>query len=240
MSLQTEVITPALRTLGVIAAGEVPTAEDSQDSLDVLNRLLDSWATERLQIFSVVRTVWSIVSGTQDYTIGTGGTVNVARPTYIDHVNYQRTDTSPVVEFQLNPHTEDSWAGVPIKTLTAPLPTQWYYTPTFPLGTLSLWPIPTGTTLQGVLYAPQAVAQFAAVTDSVSLPPGYKRMLVTNLALELAPEFGAQPHPMLVKAATESKMDVKRRNVRLSDLMVEAGALPQGNATYGWDIRTGP
>jgi hypothetical protein len=235
-----EWITASLRTLGVIAAGEVPSSEDSIDAFEVANRLLDSWSTERLQIFKVVRTVWTIVSGTQDYTVGSGGTINIARPTIIDHVNYQRTDTSPVVEFQLNPHTEDSWASVPIKTLTAPLPTQWYYTPTFPLGTLSLWPVPTGSTLQGVLYAPMAVPEFSLITDTISLPPGYRRMLITNLALELAPEYGVQPHPMLARSAGESKMNVKRMNMRLSDLRVESGALVQGVPTYGWDIRTGP
>lgn len=234
-----DLITASLRRLGVLAAGEVPTAEDASDALDTLNQLLDSWATERLQIPTVTRTTWTIVSGTQNYTLGSTGTIAVARPVIIEHINFQDTSQSPTYEYQMQPHTEDSWARLPIKSLTSPFPESWYYNPTYPTGTLSLFPVPTSSTLQGVLYAPAAVARFAATSDTVSLQPGYERMLITNLALELAPEFEREPHPLLVKTAVESKANVKRANIRMLDLSIEAGALigVYGSGS-GYDIRS--
>ena len=73
---------------------------------------MDSWAAERLQIFQVVRTTWTITSGTQTYAVGTSAVVNVARPVYIDHINFQDTTPSPDQEYQLDPLTEDAWASI--------------------------------------------------------------------------------------------------------------------------------
>ena len=45
-------INGALRLLGVLAEGETPSAETSQDALNALNQMIDSWNTERLSVFS--------------------------------------------------------------------------------------------------------------------------------------------------------------------------------------------
>ncbi len=182
-----DVITASLKDLGVLAAGEVPTAQDSADCLDGLNRLIDQWAAERLMIYTETRTTWTIVSGTQTYTVGVGGTVNIAWPSYIEHVNFQDTSVTPTLEYQMQPLTDDAWSKLPQRTLQSPFPTCWYFDYAFPLANLSLWPVPTSSTLQGVIYAPTAVTQFTSTATTISLPPGYWRMLVKNLAAEMAP-----------------------------------------------------
>lgn len=202
---------------------------------------MDQWAAERLQIFSLTRTTWTIVSGTSTYTVGTGGTVNVVRPVFIDHVNFQDTSMTIVTEYPMNPLTDDAYAGVVLKTLTSPYPQAWWYNPTFgasALGTLFLWPTPTSSTLQGVMYAQTAVTQFAGLTDTVSLPPGYARMLVSNLAIDLLPSYERDAHPALVQKASDSKAAVKRANKKLMDLRFEAASLI--NMHPIWDIHTGP
>lgn len=54
-----------------------------------------------------------------------------------------------------------------------------YYNPTWTagLGLVYLWPLPTSTTLQGVIYTPVPVAEFASLSTTISLPPGYRRFL---------------------------------------------------------------
>ncbi len=235
------VIVPALKEIGVLAASETGTTEDAADALAALNRMLDQWAAERLQIFTVTRTTWVITAGIQNYNVGVGQVVNVARPVYVDHVNFQDTAPDPDLEYQMEPLTEDAWSRVPQKTLQSKFPTSWYYNPTFPNAVLTLWPIPTATTLQGVLYAPQAVAQFAALTTVVSLPPGYEEMLVKNLALKLGPSYERQPNPVLVEQAREAKAIVKRANKRLADLSIDDAALIQGrNRRFYYSLETGP
>ncbi|MEY2916064.1 MAG: hypothetical protein RL454_993, partial [Actinomycetota bacterium] len=41
-------INGALRLLGVLAEGETPSSATSQDALNAMNQMLDSWNTERL------------------------------------------------------------------------------------------------------------------------------------------------------------------------------------------------
>ena len=202
---------------------------------------MDQWAAERLQIYVVTRTTWTISANDGQYTVGTGANVSVARPVFIDHVNFIDTTPTPDQEYQLQPLTEDAWSKIAQKALTSTFPTYWYYSPTFPTGTLELWPVPTSSTLQGVLYAPQATAQFAALSTEISLPPGYSRMIVKNLAVELASSYGRAVTPELMQQAMDTKAVVKRANYRLSDLSIEAAALIQGNRyRYYYDINTGP
>lgn len=233
-----DIVGDALRELGVLGAGEVLSDDEAVNGLAVLNRMVDGLAAERLAIFKVVRTLWTIVSGTQDYTVGTGGTVNVARPVYLDGVGLVDTGPTPDSEIPLTDYTEAGWAGVAQKALTGTRPSHYYYTPTFPTGTLSLWPIPTDSGLQGALYAPQAVAEFASLDTTISLPPGYRRMLVTNLAIDLAPSYERPASEELRRNAAHSKGVVKRGNIRLADMSIDPGALGQAAAGGAYDINT--
>jgi hypothetical protein len=45
-------INRALRLLGVLAEGETPSADMSNDALTALNQMIDSWNTERLSVFA--------------------------------------------------------------------------------------------------------------------------------------------------------------------------------------------
>lgn len=218
------------------------TAADSSLGLAALNRWIDSIAAQRLQIYELTRTTWTISANDGSYTVGSGGNVNRVRPVFVDHVNFQDTSLSPVTEFQtMQPLTDDAYAAIVLKTQTSPYPQAWWYNPTFPLATLELWPVPTSTTLQGVMYAPTAVAEFANLSTSVSLPPGYQHMIVKCMALELCPSYDIDPNPMLAKQAMDSVATVKRANRRLLDLSIDSAALIQGrNASAQWSIYQGP
>lgn len=219
-----DVITASLQDLGLISASETPTADDSQLALDRVNDWIDGLATQGLTVFTSSRTTWTIVSGTSSYTVGTTGAVTCTRPIApvdILNIGYEDTSLSPTQEFLLpDPLTEDAYAALTPKTLTATYPQYFYYNPTFAssLGTLIPWPIPTSSTLLGVIYTPTPVTEFSALTDTILLPPGYRRFYRTSLAIELAPSFAVQPSPTLQHLAHQAAVDVKRSNTRLSDL----------------------
>ncbi len=236
MATVSDIITDALIDLAVLGAGETLSTADADGGLRALNRLVDQWAAERLAIYAITRTPWTIVASDGQYTVGTGGDINVARPVFLDHVHLIDTSTDPDQETELKPFTDDQWAALGLKALTSPYPSRWYYNPTYPLGTLDLWPVPTGTTLQGALYAPAAVSEFAALTTTISLPPGWREMLVTNLAIRLAPSYGAQPSPLLLRQAEKSMATVRGANVRPSELGFEGAPGVAGGSSY--DINT--
>lgn len=239
MATVNDIGTDALRRLGVYDAVETITAADSALCLTVLNQILDQMAAENLYIYDPnTRTTFTITSGTQEYAVGTGQVVNRARPDIINSVKFQDTSTSPVVEYQtLQPLTDEAYSNIVLKTQTAPLPIYYYWKPEYPYAKIWFWPVPTSTTLQGVLYAPTAITQFTSTTDSFDLPPGYRMLLTLWLAMELTNYFKEAGIPQgLPQALANAKAVVERINTRMLDMSVDTGALVQGAQSILYSI----
>ena len=228
MATVADLCTQALQRLMVLQSDETPSAADLSTSFTVLNQLMDQWAGERLTIPNITRTTWTIVSGTSSYSVGTGATINAARPVFVNSFAFSDSAVTPAVELPMVRLTDEAYAAYPIKTLTSPRPQYAWYNPTYPTGTVILLPVPTSSTLTGVMYAQTAVAQFSATSDTVSLPPGYQRFIITNLALDLAPMYEREPTTSLIQAAMDSKAGIMRDNIKLYDLTIDRGALVQG------------
>lgn len=224
MATALDFIKLSLKDIGVLAAGEDPSYDDSNDALEHLNSLLDQWEAQRLKIYTITRTTWTIVASTGTYTAGTGGNIT-SRPAYIQNAAFIDTSQTVQTEQRMPILTEWAWQNLRQKTLTSNYPQVLYYNPTFPLGSITLWPIPTSSTLTGVIYWPQPVGQIAALTTTINVPSGYKRMMTKALALELCPSYGVQPSQELQKQATDAMASVKRMNKRLRDLEFDPGIL---------------
>ena len=214
----------ALTEIGVQAAGESLSAEDGAAVLRTLNRMINSWKAERIYIYQTTRTTWAITSTDGSYTVGTGGNVNVLRPVRIDGVSILDTSITPNYEVPLRQMTDADYRGIRTKTQQSDWPDSFWYNLTYPTATLELWPVPLSTTLTGVLYAPQAAAEFAALSDTVSLPPGYEEMIVKNLAVRLAPQYNASVSPELKEQANDSRALVLRANRKLREMGFDPGA----------------
>lgn len=220
--------------IGVLDASGSPSAADAQLALRAGNRLIGAWSTNRLLIPSITRTVWTMTSGTATYTVGTGGTINIPRPNNMEsngaNVRFIDTTQTPTIELGMTMLTDDTYQAIVQKTYQSTYPTSWYYNPTYtqasPYGSLTFWPVPNVSYLQGVFYGPAAVQQ-VAITDTLYVPPEWERFLVTNLAVELKMFFPAATiSPELSKAAEDSKGDVERTNLRLVDLSVDLALQP--------------
>lgn len=220
-----DLITASLKDIGVLAAGETASAGDSSDGLDSLNALIDQWKAEKLMIYTVTRSTVAITANDGVYTIGAAGDINVVRPVFIEDIRFVDTSQDPDYEYPLDVLTEQAYAAIPMKAQTSTYPESRYYNPTFPTGTINLFPIPTSSTLTLVVYHWTAVTTFATLATAFSLPPAYERMIVKNLAVELAPSYEREPSQALMRQASDSMAVVKRGNLRLSDLSFETAAL---------------
>lgn len=238
MATVLDVVADAMSDLGILAPGEVPATDDVTSGMRALNRLVDQWAADRLMIYTQTRTTWNLTSNDETYTVGLGGDVNVARPVHINHVTYYDTADSVLVEHELVQMTDAAYALQKVKAQTNNTPTICYYNPTYPLATLTLWPVPQSTTLVGVLYAPEAVAEFTDSSTVLVLPPGYRRMIVKNLALEIAPSYGQEAGASVQQAAAESMAVVMRANRHISDLSFPPDALIPSSRKF-YNIFTG-
>lgn len=215
----------SLQLLNVIQAGEDPSSEDGQLAFDALNRWVDWLGTQRQTIYFLTRTAHTLVSGTASYTIGSGGTINIARPVWIDHAGLiLDTGASTPIEVSIRVLTDDEYAAWPQKTFQSSLSGAIWYDHNWSAGLGRIYPLPipnVGTT-QVVLYTPTAVTEFANQSTDYTFPPGYERAIVFNLALELTAYYpAATMPPTLAQMAASSMADLKRANLRLSHVRID-------------------
>lgn len=75
MATAYDIITRAMKDIGALAAGEVPTADEAQDGLDMLNDMLAQWSNESMMVTYKTEIVFPVVNNQIQYTIGPGGQV---------------------------------------------------------------------------------------------------------------------------------------------------------------------
>lgn len=75
MTTPLDIVTRAMKDIGALAAGEVPTADEAQDGLDMLNDMIDQWSNESMMVFYRTEIVFNTVQNTVQYTLGPGGSV---------------------------------------------------------------------------------------------------------------------------------------------------------------------
>jgi hypothetical protein len=228
-----DLIKSSLRLINVLASGETPTADEAQDSLMVLNQMVDAWNAERLMVFTISIAEYSLVVGQQVYTLGPGGNFNAPRPSKIERIDiiYLANPNQPL-ELKLDYLTDAQWAAIPVKNIPTTLPRSVYDDGAYPLRNLSFWGVPTVISDIKV-YSWQALTQFAVLTSNQTFPPGYFEALRYNLAIRLAPEFNESASPDLQALAMESKAKIKSINIPIVDLRVDS-ALTGGGAAYDW------
>ena len=167
-----QVITDALKLVGVVAGHEVPTSAEQQDSFARLNELIDSWGTHAQTMFLPRRTVVPLVAGQQTYTVGDGGDVDVdPAPMTVETASYVVAGSVPTEVF-LDVASDQAAVGVAQKALTGTPPQVLSYTRGAPLGELWVWPVPNAA-VSVVLYWTQPLSQFPDLVTPVALAPGY-------------------------------------------------------------------
>lgn len=209
MSTARDLIKGALKLIGVVAEGEAPSAGQQTDGLAVFNDMLDAWSIEDLIVYFKTTEDFSLIPGQADYGMGPTGDFNTTRPLGIDGVSI----IDGTAEFQVEKRTLDQWMCIQNKTVQSTLPTKFYFNETFPLATISLWPVPSETKTIRV-YSWKALTGLAAVGDTVSFPPGYAQALKYNLAVLLAPEYGRPIDQVVAGIALDSKANIKRKNIK--------------------------
>ncbi|HLJ26561.1 MAG TPA: hypothetical protein VKY85_07610 [Candidatus Angelobacter sp.] len=235
-----DLIASALRLIGVLASGEVPTAAEANDGLTILNQMIDSWGTERLALFTIQRQVVVPAVLKQAYTLGAGGDFNLPRPPRVDRVGViSLTNAAQPLELPLELLTDAGWQAIPVKNITSSLPLKVWNDLGFPLMTLNFWPIPN-VQVNFALYTWTALTQFPDLVTDETFPPGYMKALRYNLAVDLAPEFGRSDVPPVVAAqAVSSKAVIKALNIPLLDLRCDTALVNQRGGHYNW-ITDGP
>jgi hypothetical protein len=226
-----DLIASSARLAGVLADGETLTASEFNDCLLVLNDMLEDWSTEKLSVWDTANEVFSLVAGTASYTMGSGGTFNTARPPLGIIGGFV---TLNGMDFPLTPITRAAYDMLPAKSQGG-IPERVLYVGSYPLASVVLWPVPSEA-MTVSLQTTRTLAQ-AALTTSLSGPPGWIKALRTNLGVELCPEFGARASPDLLIIAADAKADYKRANQQSIVPVMGVDAALLGSGPIDW--RTG-
>lgn len=239
MATALDIITGALRKLGVYAVGETLAAEDSATGLEQLNALLDMWSNEHLAVYNNVENVLTLQAGKGSYTVGSGGDFDIQRPLRISGAYSRLQPTGTTVDYPCGEIDFERYAQIGLKSQPGPWPKVMYYDSAYPLATLYLWPVPS----QGVefhFWTDMVFTDFASLATTVNFPPGYFIALQTNLALLLAPEYGIEVSPELREQARSFKKVLKATNMLpQSQSQFDGSIAPQNSNDAGWILTGG-
>lgn len=251
----------ALRLINVVAANEEPLAEDTDITLQAFDGLVSSLGTDILNIFTFNPQRFLLTGGKQTYTLGpafdtdgnpTGADWVTERPMRIEQMQLilyptiggggeiganQQTLFLPIAMLD-----DQEYASIRIRALQNQWPIAVYDNGNWPIRTLSFWPIPTQT--NGVeIWMWDPLSLYENLDQELNLPQGYERYLRFKLAVEVAPEFGKEVSPAVLKALEEAEKNVKALNQQIPRSYVSplAAALqPRGRGYNYLDMVGGP
>lgn len=211
MSTAQVIIRDALKIVGLVQTNEVLKPGQAEDHLRTLNRMLASWDTERLLVYTVDVDAYTLVPMTQSYTLGPGGSMASVRPNRIEQAYIRVLSGTQPYDRPLKIVYDEGWASIGVKTTQSPIPTILYNQGDYPQTTLYLWPVPTVAN-QLVLYTWNQLSQIANINSNVDFPPGYEDAVIYNLAARLAPEYGFSLDSYSMSIATLSKDKLRALN----------------------------
>jgi hypothetical protein len=232
----TTINTPTIN--GVTVPANITVNGDITDDLGLFppDTVVLSWTTNSVTVSNNATNS----SGIQDtFTYTTPGDLKMPRPMRF-RTGFTRITPAPAsgLDYWFEFITLDRYNEFLLKNLPGPWPLVAVYQPTFPLGTLRVYPAP-GIAGQVFLYTDMLLSQFTNLTDAINLPQGYSRALKKLLGLELCPTFGKTPSPQLIMQAKQAKDLLKSLNASPVVTMRYDSDLISRHADAGWIVTGG-
>lgn len=222
------IIKRAMQKIGVLVKSEAPSDDEAQDALSSLNALIASWSNDSLVCYARTWESFNLSGGTGSYTIGSGGVFNTTRPMNIIQA-YARSGS---IDYQMAVIPDTVYNSISYKSLTG-IPEFLNFDNAYPLATIRIYPVPSATYSLFIL-SEKEISEFATLDTDMSLPNGWERALIYNLALELAPEYGQQPDPSIVKIAKDSLGNVRLGVAKVRSMDAFPNEIRQRNIFSGW------
>ena len=220
-----DVITMALKDVGVLGIGETPSPEDVNDALFKLNGMIAQWRRKRWLIYQLVDYAF-VANGAQSYSIGPGGDFNVpSRPDRLESAFVRQINTSvgTRVDYPLWPiDSYEAYGRIVLKTLTS-FPQWIFYDPGYPLGRVYPWPIPQASIYETHVLVKQTLPMSQNLSAQIMLPEEYIPALHYNLVLRLYPGYKQPPDPLIVALAGEALNVLRKANTAISPLTYPLG-----------------
>ena len=233
MATASGMILRALRLSGEKRIGDTLTSDEQTAYLEDLNTMLESWSIDRLMVYQLLQESKALTTSDGTYTIGSGGDFNTTRPTKIVDPCFIRDSSG--IDYPVTLIDAKTYGEFSKKTIDGSIPEYLFYDGAFAssLGTIFLYPEPSAS-LTLYINSWQQLQTFALISTTVVLPPGYKRAIEFNFAVEHAGGF-TNVSTEVAKIARESKAAIKGFNAPAGVLRLESGV----SGHRRWNINTG-
>lgn len=240
-----DIITDAMMEIGVFGPDDIIPATYINVAGRRLNRLLDRWQALRRYAFNQTFRSFTLTPNHAPTLIGPGLTAPnfdsapYGRPVRIESAALILNTSNPPTYLPLNIRDDDWWANNRVRSLTSTVPTDLYYSPDFPNGTLNLWPNPTfayGLSLETWVNV-QAIDLDNDLTVVPGLPPSYNAGIVLSLAELLTIVFGKPMPPDLPNRAKEARAAMESNNLaspRMASADYGTGAGRGNGGGFNW------
>ena len=208
-----QLITDALRTTGAIGAIEVPEAEEIAHGLNELNNLVAQLDLDSLYPYVSIRTTGTLVNGTDLYSVGSGGDVDIIRPNRIDSFSIKYGGAYVPLRSE-SPRAFDNESRL---TQFGSIPSTYIYRTDYPNGTIQIYPIPNSN-YEFIMTSDFKNLDYG-LNDDILLPSGYYPMLQYNLAKLLLIHYpNPEKYAIVDTTATDMLAKIKRLNNKAGKL----------------------
>lgn len=200
MATGRDIATRILRQSAIVGRHETPTAAEINDTVAAVNDMLDSWSNDSLVLFARAWETFPLSSGVTQYNIGVGQTFNTVRPLSILQAQVKLAGSS--MGYELAVLNDISYNQNTLDVLSSGIPAFLNYDGSNPVGIIRVFPQPESGYNLFLLNEKPLLS--IGLNDDFEMPPGWRRALVYNGAMEIAAEYGVQVPPQTAQIAGAS------------------------------------
>jgi hypothetical protein len=241
-----DICSDAAIEVNILAPGDTLDGETAQWIFRKINYLIDLWQAQEFFVYGYQYPVFSLVPGLSPHTIGPAGvpvptfsTDPQPRPVRLESASLLLNTSGELVDQPMNIRDHAWWAAQQTKQIQTNIPTDVYYDPTSPLGSLYFWPVPNQAN-QVRLQLWQTVSSFQEITDPIggpggpgTLPQAYRSALMYTLAESLLPGAAREAHPVLIAAALAARKAVFGNNAKSPRMATQDYGMPRAGRKAG-------
>jgi hypothetical protein len=241
-----DILVDAFIEIGACPPGEQPSPEELQWAFRKFNYLTDSWSALRRYVYSYAFTVYDVQPAISPVLIGPSVLANIStegkpRPVKIESAALLLNESSSVgvVDLPLNIRDKEWWANNQVKQIETNVPTDLFYDPTNPDGSLYFWPV-LNVTGQLRLQTWETVSQFTNIQDPIggpsgpgTLPQGYRNGLMLTLAEDLCPGANRPVTPKLEENARKARAAIFGNNAKSPRMSTQDSGMPRAGHVSG-------
>lgn len=207
MTTARDIISGALRLISEGGRGLPDDDQNLDEGLKALNLYIQSLSAEQIMVPYRTQESFTMTVGKDNYTYGSGGDLNSARPVNIDAARL----TFDTNDYQLKPMNMREYQRIADKTVDG-RPERYYYEPDYSLGRL-YFDFEPERAYTLTITAIKPISTLTNLSTTISLPDEYLHFLKFNLASILAPEYGKEASAFVVAEAMRSKKVITSLNM---------------------------